>query len=251
MGQRPSASEVLWYRGLIGRAFFDAGRGPEEFVFIPDDLRSLAYVATAGAAEAAALHRPPGRPAGGPNSPGQNASGLNASGLNASGDDAGTLLAYVQGVAVRPGTALQPAAPVPASHRAALARFLRQPAALDFDLRMLRQLGLVVGAGAQAGAKEPAHLDPERVQPFLQGGGPERARQLVEAWRDSREWNDLLMVPGLAFEGQAWRNDPHAARQAILKLLALVPPGAWWSLDSFVAAVKDRQPDFQRPAGDY
>jgi hypothetical protein len=36
-----------------------------------------------------------------------------------------------------------------------------------------------------------------------------------------------------------------------VNLLAEVPPGEWWSLDSFVAAVKDRQPDFQRPAGDY
>jgi hypothetical protein len=248
----PSASEVLWYRGLIGRAFFDAGRGPEEFVFIPDDLRSLAYVA--GAAEAAALPRPPGHAASGPDTAGPS---HNASGLNASGDDAVTLLAYVQVVAVRLESALpaaatpvagaQAAGTLPASHRAALARFLRQPPALDFYLHLLRQLGLV----AEAGAKEPAHLDPERVQPFLQDGGPERARRLAEAWRDSHEWNDLLMVPGLAFEGQAWRNDPHAARQAILKLLALVPPGAWWSLDSFVAAVKDRQPDFQRPAGDY
>jgi hypothetical protein len=256
----PSASEVLWYRGLIGRAFFDAGRGPEEFVFIPDDLRSLAYVATAGAAEAALSH-PPGHPANWPDTAGRNASrlnasGLNASGVNASGDDAVTLLAYVQVVAVRleaatPAAGAQAAATVPASHRAALARFLRQPAALDFYLHMLRQLGLVVATATQASAKEPAHLDPERVQPFLQGGGPERARQLAEAWRDSREWNDLLMVPGLAFEGLARRNDPHAARQTILKLLALVPHGAWWSLDSFVAAVKDRQPDFQRPAGDY
>src|SRR5262249_45736678 len=37
----------------------------------------------------------------------------------------------------------------------------------------------------------------------------------------------------------------------ILALLAQVPPGQWWSLESFVSAVKERQPDFQRPAGDY
>ncbi len=249
----PSASEVLWYRGLIGRAFFDAGRGPEEFVFIPDDLRALAYVATAGAAEAAALPAPPGQPLGAPDptvpaASGLNASGINASGLNASGDDAITLLAYLQVVAVRletpPGAA---AGAVPAAHRAALARFLRQPAALDFYLHLLRQLALA----EDPGGKEPVRLAPERVQPFLQAGGPERARQLAEAWRDSREWNDLLAVPGLVFEGQSWRNDPGAARQAILKLLAGVPPGVWWSLESFVAAVKERQPDFQRPAGDY
>jgi hypothetical protein len=238
----PSASEVLWYRGLIGRAFFDAGRGPEEFVFIPDDLRSLAYVG--GAAEAAAPPEPPGRPASQPRTA---EAGL-ARGLNAAGDDAVTLLAYLQVVPVRlaaaPGAA---AATVPAAHRAGLARFLRQPDALDFHLHLLRQLALA----EDPGAGEPVRLAPERVQPFLQAAASERARRLAEAWRDSREWNDLLAVPGLVFEGKSWRNDPHAARQAILALLARVPPGDWWSLESFVAAVKDRQPDFQRPAGDY
>ncbi|MBM3145401.1 MAG: hypothetical protein FJ010_10600 [Chloroflexi bacterium] len=44
--QRPdrnpiSTAEVLWYRALIGRAFFDAPRGSEEFAYIPDDLIPL------------------------------------------------------------------------------------------------------------------------------------------------------------------------------------------------------------------
>ena len=247
----PSASEALWYRGLIGRAFFDAGRGPEEFVFIPDDLRSLVYVASANAAEAESRPAPPGHPAPTPPegaAPAASASGIHASGINASGDDAVTLLAYFQVVAVRletsPGGA---AGAVPAAHRAGLARFLRQPPALDLCLHLLRQLALV----EDPGAKEPVRLAPERVQPFLQAGAPERARRLAEAWRDSREWNDLLAVPGLVFEGKSWRNDPQAARQSILKLLAQTPAGVWWSTDSFVAALKERQPDFQRPAGDY
>ncbi len=36
-----SAAEVLWYRGLIARAFFDSPTGPEEFTYIPDDLLEL------------------------------------------------------------------------------------------------------------------------------------------------------------------------------------------------------------------
>jgi len=44
--QRPdqnptSTAEVLWYRALVGRAFFDTPRGTEEFAFIPNDLLSL------------------------------------------------------------------------------------------------------------------------------------------------------------------------------------------------------------------
>ena len=34
-------------------------------------------------------------------------------------------------------------------------------------------------------------------------------------------------------------------------MLSTLPQDKWWSLSSFVAAVHERQPDFQRPAGDY
>jgi hypothetical protein len=228
----PSVTEVLWYRGLIGRAFFESRqpggqRGPEEFVFVPDDLRSLVYVAPAAAASAIA---PPGAPSAAPANW--------AATLDAAADDAVTLLAYLQVTSVRPEAAL-----FPTRHRESVAEFLRQPAALDLGLHLLRQLGLV--------ADSPLKLDPNAVQPFLQAGSPERARRLAEAWRDSREWNDLLAVPGLVFEGAGWHNDPLGARTAILALLAQVPAGAWWSLDGFIQSVKERQPDFQRPAGDY
>jgi hypothetical protein len=33
--------------------------------------------------------------------------------------------------------------------------------------------------------------------------------------------------------------------------LAILPTGRWWNLGSFIAAVKQRNPDFQRPGGDY
>jgi hypothetical protein len=36
-----SPAEVLWYRGIIGRTFFDTPNGPEEFAFIPTDLMPL------------------------------------------------------------------------------------------------------------------------------------------------------------------------------------------------------------------
>lgn len=36
-----SASETLFYRSLLGRAFFDTVNGPEEFAYMPDDLLPL------------------------------------------------------------------------------------------------------------------------------------------------------------------------------------------------------------------
>jgi hypothetical protein len=36
--QPSSAAEVLWYRALLAKAFFNGDKGPQEFAFIPDDL---------------------------------------------------------------------------------------------------------------------------------------------------------------------------------------------------------------------
>ena len=36
-----SPAEILWYRGLAARAFFDTARGTEEFAYIPVDLLQL------------------------------------------------------------------------------------------------------------------------------------------------------------------------------------------------------------------
>ncbi len=33
-----SATEILWYRALLAKAFFDTDKGPQEFAYIPDDL---------------------------------------------------------------------------------------------------------------------------------------------------------------------------------------------------------------------
>ncbi|MCC6187584.1 MAG: hypothetical protein IT318_01005 [Anaerolineales bacterium] len=272
----PSDTEQLWYRGLVGRAFFNEGTRLEEFVFIPDDLRALIYVGPAEPPGALAAE-PPGRPlgqgndgqpaaGGGGPEPIDEGRGTEDEAPMPAAHDAVTLLAYLQVNAVR-GEALAqllppspsaadkpPGASLPAHPHArlysatyTLTHALLQPPALPLYLHLLRDLGLITGGLG----REVVKLDPERVQPFLQSGPAERQRQLAEAWREARGWNDLLHLPGLAFEGTAWSNDAYAARQAVLKLLAGVPAGVWWSLPAFRAAVKDRQPDFQRPAGDY
>jgi hypothetical protein len=301
----PSTTETLWYRALIGRAFFDEGRGPEEFIFLPDDLRALVWVGPV-AANAAAVE-PPGRPLGWTTDDAEPRSAAERNRRRATKDegrrpeavgrpaadeapaaegteadegrrtidaepaaesrathpatlgrlhaahDIVTLLAYLQVHTVRPEAPADPHAParsqahLPPAHLHTVSQHLLQPAALPLYLHLIQHLGLA----AAGPGREPFKLDPNKVQPFLQAAPEERLRPLAEAWRDARDWNDLLHVPGLTFEGTAWRNDPLTARQAILGLLRQVPPEMGWDLGAFVVAVRERQPDFQRPAGDY
>ncbi|MBP7690357.1 MAG: helicase-associated domain-containing protein [Anaerolineales bacterium] len=226
----PSPAETLWYRALTAHAFFESEAGPQEFTFIPEDLLKL--LPAAPDPPPAAL--PPAAP------PGQSAEAPAAvrAGAFQLADDVVTLLAYAQRVPLRlePGTLTTRQPDV-------VRRFLHAPEALDLAFQLAIQLKFLTGA--------PLRPDPAPARSFLELTRLAQTQTLAAAWRASTDWNDLLRLPGLVFEGHAWRNDPVLAREAILAQLAAVPAGEWWSLESFVAAIKERTPDFQRPAGDY
>ncbi|RMF81050.1 MAG: hypothetical protein D6737_06215, partial [Chloroflexi bacterium] len=67
-------------------------------------------------------------------------------------------------------------------------------------------------------------------------------------------YRDLWHVPGLHPEpgGELDDYDPSVAREAAMELMAgIVPEHGWWSIDGFIEAVHNTDPDFQRPGGDY
>jgi hypothetical protein len=209
-----SAAEVLYYRGLLARAFFDTQKGPQEFAYIPDDLLSLlsrrdAEIAekNKGSKEAEAV--PLGRAA----SPGEKGQELPGNDLIL--DDATTLLA-----ALRLGKS-----------------------DWQSDLRLLellRAANLIKGSDPQ----------PEPVKVFLEAPRPEALASLQNAWLGSHSFNELHLLPGIVCEGE-WKNQPQETREFLLHLLDAIPEGKWWSLNAFVRDIKQKYADFQRPAGDY
>jgi len=156
----PSTAEVLWYRGLIARAFLaEGGHSPQEFVFVPDDVRPLLPLQL----DAVVPSAPPGHPVEPP------AEG-SASQVGVAAADVTTILAYLQINAVtseldatRPGM-------FPPRHRVALSPFLLFPVALDFLLSLLVELGLVAGA--------PSNWMPQRCDP----SSKPRARNKWRCW---------------------------------------------------------------------
>ena len=91
----------------------------------------------------------------------------------------------------------------------------------------------------------------EPTRAFLEASRGQALALLANEWMQALYLNELRLLPGLKCEGD-WLNDPLRARQALLTWLGKVPADAsWWSLASFVKAIHDRDPDFQRPAGDY
>jgi hypothetical protein len=215
-----SALEELWYRGLVGRAFYDTPKGPEEFAFIPQDL----------------LPRlpQPAAPGGPPSEPAELVPRWSQPAGSAAVDDATTLLAALRLLPSRKSRlALEPR----------LARHLFQPDSLPLIQSILQETGLV----------DPASLEPDpgRARRFLEAPRGTALGQLLQGWAGAQRWNDLAQVERLRPSKARWPNEPLATRQTALAPILRLRPGRWWSLAGFLDVLRRRQPGFLRPGGDF
>jgi hypothetical protein len=210
-----SATEVLYYRGLLARAFFDTEKGPQEFAYIPDDLLSL--LDREETKEQEISEEPEGvEPLGRAASPGEKGQEIPANDLIL--DDATTLLAALR-LGIEPPETRTP---------------------VNVLQGFLRSANLIKGTTPQ----------PEPIKTFLESPRPEALAMLQNAWVESESFNELCLMPAIVCEGE-WKNHPQEAREFLLNLLDAIPEGKWWSINAFVRDIKQKYADFQRPAGDY
>jgi hypothetical protein len=224
-----SPAEMLWYRALVGRSFFDTPSGPEEFAYIPDDLLVLLPAPQESGSQALGRHA----------TPGERTYLLPASDRIL--DHACTLLAAL---------------------RLGLEAEAVSTSAANWSLPVAAQVAPLTPAAIRALLSSTGLLDanglplPEPTREFLEAPRAEALAKLVRAWLVSTQLNELRLLPGLSAEGE-WQNDPLLARQSILDFLTTVPGSApaeerpFWSLNAFVEAVRQKYPDYQRLAGDY
>lgn len=223
--RRPiSPAETLWYRGLVGRAFFDSPNGPEEYAYIPEDLVPVLPDPQSDRID------PIGRPASKKEI--RHRILVNDRIL----DDACTLLAALR-VGKSPHTVHEFA-----SHPDASA----SPTSL-FPLTSNFLISLLDAASLLDRENMP---QPEPTRAFLESSRGEALALLGRAWLNSATLNELHLIPDLQPEGE-WKNDPLQARRAVLSFLSQLPQDTWWNLEDFVLGVRGNHPDFQRPAGDY
>jgi hypothetical protein len=206
-----SAAETLFYRAFLARAFFDTASGAQEFAYVPEDLAKLIEHKA---------HKEP---------------------HEETYESLGRL-----------ATLKEYAHPIPASDRIlddattclAALRLGLEPPEMQVPAGVIKELlkaaGIISGETAQ----------PEQVKAFLEMSRSQALGVLTKAWQQSETFNELHLVPGLVCEGE-WANQPLAARTFLFHLLETLPEGKWWNMPAFIRAIKDKYPDFQRPAGDY
>jgi hypothetical protein len=218
-----SPIESLWYRGMIARAFIDTLSGPREFVFIPSDLEAQLPIPTPQPHVGA-----PGKPIDPPP--------ISLPATSVAVDDTTTLLAALRRYPGDESDMLR-------AQREAVSPFLLQPDSLSLLLTLLSEEGILV--------QPSLHPDPQSVRSYLDMPRTEALRRLILAWERSSTWNELAHVPHLICTSEAWPNDPLATRRTVLEYINQIPLRSWWDLKGFIVTIRDQQPGFQRPAGDF
>lgn len=215
-----SPAEVLWYRGFISRGFFDAEDGSKEYVFIPEDLRSVIADEVLPSAEA-------GKP------------------------DTQVMLARKATPEER--EEVHPATTEAVDHTCTLLAALRADvdpgvhfpeahvAELDFYHCLLHSVGLIDKAQVP---------QPEKIRDFFDLSRGESLFHLWRGWRSSSTHDDLALTPGLQPEG-TWDSKPLKVRNFIEGILTRLPTITWMSISSFVARVYQHHPNFLRSGGEF
>ena len=205
-------AELLWYYGLIGQAFLDMPPEPQQYAYIPGDLLAL-------------LKIPERRM-------------TNVLGRPTSPDETGYPIFVTDRVL---------------DHACTLLAALRLQLPLDripstqWTIPLPNLRALLFATGLLDANDMPL---PEPVRHFLEAPRAQALARLASAWLRSSTYNEMRLLPGLVFEGD-WLNDALQARTRVLEHLRRLPQDSWWSLAAFTSAIRERDPDFQRPAGDY
>ncbi len=85
---------------------------------------------------------------------------------------------------------------------------------------------------------------------WLESARAAQLHQLVQAWRETRDYRELWHIDGLYPEKAM--DDPSLARTTLIRFIKDVAPlHDWWSIDDLITQIKAEDPDFQRPGSDY
>ena len=163
-----SPAEILWYRALLARAFFDTPSGPQEFAYIPSDLLSLLPVSQNASDQTLGRSATPAERA------------YQHPATDRILDDACTMLAALRislPIDETPLSLSTPSYPLNSSSLTAL----------------LSTAGLLNSQDVPLSAPTRAHLESGRAEALV---------QLVHAWLESVTFNELALIPQLILRGR-------------------------------------------------
>lgn len=206
-----NATEWLWYRGIIFRAFFNQSPEPQEFAYLPDECYQMLNPSQ---------KREQDKPKGHPFTKNE----LKIVKLSSDQilDHACTLMA-----ALRAGIDIE--------------KHYQSELPVDVLIELLR-VGDILDSNLRP--------EPEKTRIFLETTRFNALKTITNGWLISDQFNELSLISEIVCEGK-WKNNPLLARQFIIDQIKQIPIGQWWDLASFIKGIHIKQPEFQRLSGDY
>ena len=213
-----STAERLWYKGLIGRGFFESDQGPREYAYLPQEVEELSLPA------------------------------LNPDRIGPSSEPVQFRIAAPREIEEKiPSnldilnhiTTMLAAARIGIDPQKHLPEVQEQE--YDFYARLLTNSRLLAGS---------QKAQPEAIQKFFELSKGEKLAACWRAWKTDSSRLELSLGGGFEIEGEIEVDLP-AIRAMILTYLDQIETASWVSLESFISRIKDLDPDFLRLGGDY
>ena len=207
-----SVTEDLFYKALLGRAFFETNQGLHEFAFIPEEFLNFLIPVieqkkneflepvSAVSVEKKLL--------------------TNDYGV----DHATTILAGLRiGL---PSEEISPFVPtIPYS----------------FLIDLLKEADLI---------SDNLEINSENVKQFLEAERGQALGQLALAWKTSHRINEMDLIESLIFESLD-KGDPGFSRNYLLDIIKALPEDNWFNIQKFCDWIYQNQPDILRSGGEY
>ena len=213
-----SPAESLWYRALISRGFLETDSGPREFVFIPDDLREPVIASLENQLSSNTAPTFISRKA---------ASREHVIEVNASANILDHICTLLAGL------------------RMSVDPLIHMPGVTDLQLDFYQMLSRICRL-----IDLTNRVSPQNIRDFFEITRDEAMLKLWISWRKAEKFPDLNLLPGIIVEGNP-EMDPVHLRDKVITYLTSLEPNNWWSIESFIAQIKEIDPDLLRQSGEY
>ena len=206
-----SATETLWFRALIGREFLEYHGAVQVCSYIPEEFKAWLSV-----------------PAPSKKKPLIPISLSNDWIVSKANDKILDLTCTVLAALRRPDSPK-------------LLKALNPPLPIENLLTLLSALKLTGPDGLPSA---------DSARPFLEMERAQALSLLVSGWKDSDKYNEVMLTPGLRFEGKHFI-DPRQVRAKVIEYINALEADEWVAIDDFINWIHEVAPDILRQAGDY
>lgn len=207
-----SVTESLFYKALLGRAFFETNQGLHEFAFIPEEFYKF-LIPVIEQKKNDNIE---------PGSTGTVEKKLLTNDYSV--DNATTILAGLRiGLSPKELSVFTPIIPI------------------SFLIDLLKEAKLI---------SENSEINSEMVKHFLEAERGQALGQLAQAWKTSRKINELDMIESLILESRD-KSDLIYSRKSLFDVIKVLPGDNWFNIQKFCDWINQNQPDILRSGGEY